>query len=675
MLRQDIFSRDNTQWAQGLSILGIMVMHYVMRLDSYPRVLNIIGSIGVAVFLFASGFGINESYRHNGLAGYWRKRIVRVVIPCWIVFLFRLPFADGFDPETQLLNFFFIDSDLWYIDFIVRWYIVYWVARRFAPRFTVWILAAFGIVCIFMEQLMAEQAFSFFAGYLASEHYDRIKTWNRRRVARIMLCIVIYGALFTVVKQLPPVRQYIGTLPFNIILLNIKLPLAAPILAAPFLLPWLKRIQPINWLGKVSYEVYIVHFNFMNCITGVSSIFGFMAGSLAISAVFNKINVKLKDKRYQNAALSAVFYIAICYLLACKYTMRATDSFGYVCLTYITLLGGVILLLTGNSAQRLMRWPKATFWTLCAVLTVAMLAVQYHFDPMQNNVDRWSAIANPLTALFNGDFPYLAKTHLGGNSSPFPVWLVLHIPFWALGNVGLSEIVASLLFIYSVKMRGGYTAGIKAALLLALSVNIWYETAVRSDLISNFLLLAAFINLLIHRQITFSARPYLLSVCAALWLSTRLSTAFPLFLMFFPYWLKLDYKRKTMTLLVVIAVFCLTFLPLAVWDWQSLFFAENNPFSLQSRQGRPADTVILIAAAVLMALRWRGDSQRLMLYSAVMLVLTTAVAYIHNMWIYSNWTDFFSSAYDITYFNASLPFCITLLATAQTAAMKKSLQQ
>ena len=53
MLRQDIFSRDNTLWAQGLSILGIMLMHYVMQLDSYPRVLNIIGSIGPVIAAFS----------------------------------------------------------------------------------------------------------------------------------------------------------------------------------------------------------------------------------------------------------------------------------------------------------------------------------------------------------------------------------------------------------------------------------------------------------------------------------------------------------------------------------------------------------------------------------------------------------------------------------------------
>lgn len=670
MLRQDIFSRDNTLWVQGLSILGIMLMHYVMQLDSYPRVLNIIGSIGVAAFLFTSGFGINESYKHNGLGGFWRKRVLRVILPCWIVFLFRLPFADSFDPVTQLLNFLFIDSDLWYVDFIIRWYIVYWAARRFAPRHTGKILAAFCLACLFMEQLMAEQAFSFVAGYMASAHYDKVRSWDRRKVALVTACAFAYGTLFIIVKELPAVRQYIGTLPFNIILLNIKLPLAAAVLAAPFLLPGLKRLTLITWLGKVSYEAYIVHFNFMPCITGPASIAGFTAGSLAVSTVFNKFNDSLRDKRRLIVTLSAVFYIAICYILACKYSMRATEHFGYACIPYATVLAVVFLLFTSDWLRYRLRWPKASLWIVLTLLAAAMLAVQYHFDPMENKVDRWSAIANPLTALFNGDFPYLAKTHLGGNSSPFPVWLALHIPFWALGNVGLSEIFTAILFLYSVKAAYGNGAALKAAVLLGLSVNLWYETAVRSDLISNFLLLAAFINMLVVKRTGFYRRPYLLSAVAALWLSTRLSTAFPLFIMFFPDWLRLSTGRKVATLLMVVAVFCLTFLPLAVWDWDSLFYAENNPFSLQGRQGRPADTVVMLLVAVLMALKWRGNTGRLMLYSAAILILVPVLAYGHNMYVYDNWTDVFNSAYDITYLDAALPFCITLVAAWRTGLMQ-----
>lgn len=670
MQRQYLLSRDDTQWMQGLSILGIMLMHYVMQTGQYPRVLNIVGSVGVAVFLFVSGFGINESYKLNGLKGFWRKRLLRVALPCWVVFIFRLPFADGFDPRAQLLNFLFIDSDLWFIDFIVRWYIVYWLVRRFAPRHATAALAGFGFTCIFLEQLMAEQAFSFFAGYMASRHYDKVKRWSRAKAAKTAAAAVAYGVLFAIVKSLPPVRPYVGTLPFNIILLNIKLPLAAALIAAPYVAPWVKRLRFVNWLGRISYELYIVHFNFMPYVTGYASVAAFSAFSMAVSEVFNRVNARLKDNRQITGALAALLFTAVCYTLACKYAMRATDSFGPLCITYAAALGAVYLLISGGkaSAPSDPRRARVLFWLSLAALAALQLAVQYHFDPMQNRVDRWSAIANPLTALFAGEFPYLAETHLGGNASPFPVWMAFHIPFWALGNVGLSEIFTTALFVYSVKARGGHTAGTKAALLLGLSANLWYETAVRSDLISNFLLLAAFVNMLSCKGVTFGGRPYLLSAAAGLWLSTRLSTAFPLFILFFPYWLKLPAKKKAATVAAVVAVFCLTFLPLAVWDSDSLFFAENNPFSLQSRQGHPSDTLLLAAAAVAFALSWRGDYGRLMLSSAVMLVLTPLTAYVHSMYAYGNWTEFFSSAYDITYFDAALPFCASLLATLNGAA-------
>lgn len=654
---------------QGMAALKIMVFHFLMQTEYYPRILNVL-SFTVTVFIFISGFGLNESYKKNGLQKYWEKRIIRVILPCWIVFLTKIPFVEEFNIADFLKNLFFIDSELWFMDFIIRWYIVFWIAKRFFPKHAAIVLLAYSVVNIFKEQFMSQQAFTFLLGYLTSQHYNKIRLWSKKRILKITIFSILYASIFTFIKQLPPVREYIGTVPFNLLLLNIQFPFATMIIATPYLLPWVKKIPFVNWFGKVSYEIYIVHYNFMPYITGIASILKFTAVSTVISAVFNNINVRLKDKKYQNAILAAIFYIAICYILACKYTMRITDNFGYICLSYITLLGCVTLLFTSDRLRYRLRWPKASLWIVLTLLAAAMLAVQYHFDPMENKVDRWSAIANPLTALFNGDFPYLAKTHLGGNSSPFPVWLVLHIPFWALGNVGLSEIFTAILFLYSIKAAYGNGAALKAAVLLGLSVNLWYETAVRSDLISNFLLLAAFINMLVMKQTGFYRRPYLLSAVAALWLSTRLSTAFPLFIMFFPDWLRLSTGRKVATLLMVVAVFCLTFLPLAVWDWDSLFYAENNPFSLQGRQGRPADTVVMLLAAVLMALKWRGNTGRLMLYSAAILILVPVLAYGHNMYVYDNWTDVFNSAYDITYLDAALPFCITLVAAWRTGLMQ-----
>lgn len=646
----------------------IMAMHFVMKTGDYPRAFNILGSLGVAAFLFISGFGINESYRKNGLRQFWHKRIVRVLLPCWTVFLVTLPFKEKFDATQLFHNLIFTDSDLWFVDYIIRWYAVYWLSRRIIPKYTKYALLVFSIYNIFQEQLYSEQAFSFTCGYIVSEYYEKIQCLPKRTVAKYSSIVTIYGILFLLVKELPSIQAIKGSLLFNIILLNIKMPMAVPLIVAPYICPVIKRILRMKEIGKISYELYIVHYNFMPYITGYVSIVYYSVVSAVISCIFYEFNKLLKSGKSILYALSGMVYTGVCYILMCKYSMRATDRFAYECIPYLLMLVCVVLEFSNNAISGYFFRGKTRLnkkWLFMAFLTfftVAMLAVQYHFDPLQNNVDRWSAIAYPLDYLFSGRFPYAAPTHLGGNASPFPVWILFHIPFYLLGNVGLSEIFTTVLFICSVKYAGGYKAAMKAAVLLFICINLWYEVSVRSDMISNFLLLGTFFNVLMAKGVTFDKKPILLSAIAGLWLSTRLSTAFPLFIMFFPYYLRTRAIKMVAVPLIAMATFSLTFLPLVIWDAHELFFAVNSPFSLQFRQGSPVSTVIIVCCAVIMALRWKGNVEKLYLYSALILILVPVASYGYNMYINNRWTDIFNSAYDITYLDAALPFCITALA-------------
>lgn len=184
MTENNILSRQNTLWMQGVSALLIMLMHFVMQLESYPRFFNIFGSVAVAVFLFISGFGINESYKTHGINNFWKKRFLRVIIPCWTIFLFQLPFVEHFDSVQLLKNLTFYDSGLWFVDYIIRWYLVYWICRRFFTKNTKYILFVFGIYNVFQQQLYSEQAFSFFCGYLASEYIGKLNRLNKKHVLK-----------------------------------------------------------------------------------------------------------------------------------------------------------------------------------------------------------------------------------------------------------------------------------------------------------------------------------------------------------------------------------------------------------------------------------------------------------------------------------------------------------
>lgn len=670
--QQAFLSKDNTRWTKGIAALSIMLMHFVMQVEGYPRFLNVLGSVGVAAFLFLSAFGLEESYKVNGLRGYWRKRLLRVVVPCWIMYLFALPFRDTFDGNQLVRNLLFFDSDLWYIDFLLRWSVVYWIGRRFFPCHTTVLLLILSVYYIFGKPLQSAQALSFFAGYMVSKNYKSVNAISRKRMSWITVACIVYGLLFMLIKMIPTLRVYIGTLPFNLLLLNIMLPLAVSIITLPSLMPWVKRIRFINECGRMSYEIYIVHVNFMLSITNYFSIVPFTVFSLMISSVFNRINTLLKQPKQFLVAFSIVLLTGVNYVFLVKYSMRATPYFGYICIPYAMLLMMVLMHIVGENQTKAIsnnvvrsvkkfcdRHSQWLFVVSLSILVVLMLIVQYHFDPMQNRVDRWSAIANPLSALFHGEFPYLAKTHLGGNASPFPVWMIVHIPFYLLGNVGLSEVFSAAIFLISVRCVNGSRAALKATVVLGCCISLWYETAVRSDLISNFLLLAAFINMLTSRQIRFSDHPFALSLCAGLWLSTRLSVAFPLFVSFFVPWLrKLSLSTKISSVLIVVVTFCVTFLPLIIWDFDSLFFAKNNPFYLQSRQGNTIDAILLTVLSILFALKSYGDKKRMMFSSAALLLLSVLITFGHNMAISDTWTDIFNSKYDISYLNASIPFLI-----------------
>ena len=662
MAENNILSRQNTLWMQGVSALLIMLMHFVMQLEGYPRFFNIFGSVAVAVFLFISGFGINESYKTHSINNFWKKRFLRVIIPCWTIFLFQLPFVEHFNSVQLLKNLTFYASDLWFVDYIIRWYLVYWISRRFFTKNTKYILFVFGIYNVFQQQLYSEQAFSFFCGYLASEYVGKLNKLNKKHVLKYTCLSVIYGIIFLLIKEIPTIQQIKGSILFNVILLNIKLPLAMSIIAAPFLFPLLKKIGIFNKLGKISYELYIVHYYFIPAITGIISIFIYFAYSIIISTIFRRINQLLSKKSYFIYSLTGILYIGICYTLMCKYSMRVTEYYGYVCIGYALVLALGILFFAQEEEKKTNRYLPYLFGITTTILVIGLLIAQYHFDPLTNKVDRWSALAYPIQNLFNGQFPYSAKTHLGGNASPFPIWLVFHIPFYLLLNVGLSEIFTCMIFIYSIKLLSGYKAAIKATLLLFLSINLWYEVAVRSDLISNFFLLAAFINILQAYQINFKQHPWILSVCVGLWLSTRLSVAFPLFILFFPYYIKFKVKKQILIPLLIVGVFAMTFLPLILWDAKELFGTENNPFSLQFRQGSPIATIFLVTIALTMSLTWKGSYQFQVLYSVIILLLIPIVSYGYSMYIYGNWTDIFNSSYDITYIDVAIPFAITILS-------------
>lgn len=355
-------------------------------------------------------------------------------------------------------------------------------------------------------------------------------------------------------------------------------------------------------------------------------------------------------------AIAPGAYIGVNLLFLLKYGGRVGTEWAIaLCVVYLALLH-IVYHKWIKSDSNLPRWVLIGCITACLML----IGVQLAINPYSIQVDRWSAIHNFLSYLLQGKYPYAAHTHLGGYGSPFPVWQLLHLPFYALGNVGLSLFACIGLYIHSLYNWKGKHITERAGVLLLLSPAVWYESAVRSDLLANFLLVSALIQYLIYYKVELCRHFVAIAIGCALLLSTRLSVGIPLFIFFVGEYLRFNWQKKVGFPLLVLVVFGLTFLPFLLWS-SDLFLFEFNPFVLQTRQGTTLDILLVIAMLIVAAWAVERSKESYFLVTGTVLIAMVALVFVHNMTVRGDFTELFSSVYDITYFDMSLPFIITAI--------------
>ena len=366
---------------------------------------------------------------------------------------------------------------------------------------------------------------------------------------------------------------------------------------------------------------------------------------------------------------SIVFYAAVNTLFVAKYALRLSPRLWPLVIVAACFYAALPFLLSRIVGRR--RW-QVPLLIAAAVVLAAYIAIQYSVDPYSLQVDRWSALHFPIQNLLRGQYPYMAQTHLGGYASPFPVWLVLHIPFYLVGNVALSVFPVMLFFFWTIYHRQGMKAMLMVVWLTFPSICVGYEIVVRSDLITNMLLSAAILNLVFpYVDASFIRRHWLLfAVGMALMTCTRLIAVLPFMLLVATYVVAIGWRRLTFMSIVFFAVVALAFAGIVALDAENFLHFSYAPYVLQTRQGNMTDFIVFIPLFVWLAYRYniRAKSHSSILYLqplfcfSCMLLLTTIVlvTFLHNMITSSNF-DLFSSQFDITYFTTSLPFCLLLI--------------
>lgn len=291
-----LWQTDQTNCLRGIATLFIVIGHILIEWNAH-RVVNITGAIGVAMFLFMSGYGMHESYKVSGLKHFWRKRFLRIILPYWIFITVLAPFKADFTLHDYLLDIAFINSSYWFIAYLVRCYLLYWLIQRFVPSRLLTLYFIGGILTLNLcQQLEAQQAFSFMAGVLASCHIERLRhTEGRRLLWASGICFLIAFA-FLMLKEIPAVHAYKGSLIYHYILVMIMLPICMPLLLVPSVFPILVRSRLLYFCGICSFEIYLVHMALLPMIEEPDLLraVAYLAATILLTWLFYKFNQQLK---------------------------------------------------------------------------------------------------------------------------------------------------------------------------------------------------------------------------------------------------------------------------------------------------------------------------------------------------------------------------------------------
>ncbi|MBP1664156.1 MAG: hypothetical protein H6Q19_1296 [Bacteroidetes bacterium] len=364
-------------------------------------------------------------------------------------------------------------------------------------------------------------------------------------------------------------------------------------------------------------------------------------------------------------AVELLLFLFVNALFILKYVPRAGINAYPVLGIFCIVVLAIVYLFSLPENKKKERLSKVGFFLLLSLIIGAIIVFLIKVDRYSVNVDRWSAVTFFLDNLFQGNYPYAAHTHVCETNypSPFPVWYVVNLPFYLMGDVGLGLIffILQTAFIVHYYFRSWYKS-LFFLLLLSISPAYWWEVMVRSDALSNALLVFTAIIWFDRSGKSLSENLVTAILICGLIASTRLSAILPLALYFFRPFLRLKLKQQMIFVSGVALIVILSFLPFILWNTDTWIFFSRNPFMSQSGVGNRYVLTGMIILGIVFSLRWKGlhrffNTASLFIFifmalSQLSLILTRGI----------NGSFFSDSTYDVSYFSLILPYCIGYLS-------------
>lgn len=271
---------QHTTALRGAAMLMILIGHIAGTFHTV--ILSPIPAIGVANFMILSGYGLSISFDKNGLKGFWSKKILRVLLPYSFVIIPLLLINDVNDPIKWIMELSGLKTTYWYVDYQIKWYIVFFFTMMFAAQYRICLFSISSILMFFLlPTLAAEQSFAFVVGVVLAKYRNRITNVSPGIILKVAVIFFIIGTLFLALKQHPHIRLYLGTKFYSFIQLCINMTYAISFLSFSCIIPQIRHSWLLGLVGAVAYEIYLLHFPF----------YGYVHGNLLLAVVLIVVSV------------------------------------------------------------------------------------------------------------------------------------------------------------------------------------------------------------------------------------------------------------------------------------------------------------------------------------------------------------------------------------------------
>jgi hypothetical protein len=351
-----------------------------------------------------------------------------------------------------------------------------------------------------------------------------------------------------------------------------------------------------------------------------------------------------------------IIYLFINVLACIKYNPFEKFPFIFFIIVYPLFAWGIYTFTKHLKIQQ----KNFFFFGVVSFIILFTFFLFFYIDRYSVDVDRWSALAYWSENLKHGRYPYGTPTHTGHYASPYPVWQLFHFPFHLMGDTGYGQIFCLLVFFTFLYFNKTKVNAGGILLLLALSPVFWWEMSVRSDLLCNMLLVYIFLSSQFYYAAYWKKHKYLTALIVGLFLCTKMLVIIPLFLYFFPVFLKYNYKEKLLFALIVIAGFTLPFVPLLFGENSILNHPEYNPMLQQTRQGN-IWVVIVGSVLIIWASVYWNKMRDCFFFAGLFLFALIFTVGIRIMFHHDFSYVLFEDELDKSYFNVSLPFLLFYL--------------